>query len=57
MEKTKLTLCNVTCPCCERLCDIDMRKDPHHSIQRIDSGHQMRAVKGMVVQKKVETNL
>ena len=34
-----------------------MRIDPHHKIHRIESGHQMRAVKGIVVQKKVNSNI
>ncbi len=49
IKKCNLVLCNATCPCCDRLCDVDMRHDPHHSVHKINSGHQMRAVKGMVV--------
>jgi hypothetical protein len=32
-----------------------MRLDPHHTVHSIKSGHQMRAVKGMVVEKKIGT--
>jgi hypothetical protein len=34
-----------------------MRLESHHSIHQIHSGHQMRAVKGIVVQKKTKDSV
>ena len=42
----------MACPCCDKLCEVDMRSKSHHTIHEINSGHQMRAIKGIVAQKK-----
>jgi hypothetical protein len=49
-QKINVVICEKMCPCCGRLCDIDMKQIDVHSIHKCNTGHQIRAIIGMRVE-------
>jgi hypothetical protein len=49
-QKITVVICEEMCPCCGRLCDIDMKQIDVHTIHKCNTGHQIRAIIGMRVE-------